>query len=133
MTVRTQQSMLIYFSLTVPLDTGIVTAAPLCYLFSNHASRVFFLSLNTFYDFIFITHMSLFICDLCFFVENLARYSRPLILFVDFVLATVTGEFVQDVKTPFFHTVKCYSVGEKKLCKQNLKTGYMFSFFCFNK
>lgn len=51
-------------SLTLPLDTGIVPQRHF-YLFSNQMSA-YFLSLYTFYDFIFITDMFLFIHDCCF-------------------------------------------------------------------
>lgn len=65
------------FSLTVPQDTGIVTTATLCYLFSNHASA-YFLSLYTFYYFIFITDMFLFIHDCCFRHKSHDRCYCPL-------------------------------------------------------
>lgn len=65
------------FSLTVPQDTGIVTTATLCYLFSNHAST-YFLSLYTFYYFIFITDMFLFIRDCCFRHKSHGRCYCPL-------------------------------------------------------
>ena len=92
------------FSLTVPQDTGIVTTATLCYLFSNHASA-YFLSLYTFYYFIFITDMFLCIHDCCFHHKSHGRCYCPLemISVGDFVvLAKATGESVQDMTLSLF-------------------------------